>query len=102
MPKPGSSGSARNRRGYSLSLRLLIDADTQDRILVRLLRNAGHDVLTASEAGLRIATDLAIFETARSESRMMLTRNIEHFQALHEAQPDHPGILGIYESDTRR
>jgi len=85
-----------------LSLRLLVDADTQADDLVRLLREAGNDILTANEAGLRTATDQIIFEHAHRESRQLLTRNVNDFRLLHGANPHHSGILAICEDQDRR
>ena len=80
-----------------MSLRLLIDEDTQARVLVAQLRAAGHDVLTAGEAGLEAKTDADVLAYARTEQRLLLTRNGADFQALHEDDPVHPGILVIYQ-----
>lgn len=79
-----------------MSLRLLVDEDTQSRRLVALLRQAGHDVLTANEAGLRGNADATVLEHARSEGRLVLTRNVGDFRELHEAGAPHAGIAGIF------
>jgi predicted nuclease of predicted toxin-antitoxin system len=80
-----------------LSLRLLVDEDTQARWLVNLLRSAGHDVLTVPEANLAAELDPTVLEYARREKRLLLTRNSEDFLALHHAHPQHAGILAIYQ-----
>lgn len=80
-----------------MSLRLLVDEDTQAKRLVKLLRGAGHDVLTVEEAGLEAHPDTQVLEHARRQNRMVLTRNCEDFRALHEAGPQHPGICAVYE-----
>ena len=90
------------RREWSLSLRILVDADTQDHSLVQLLRDAGHDVLTANEAGLRTAKDPEVFEFARQNNRIILTKNPDDYRTLHDAEPAHPGILGIHQYRLRR
>jgi predicted nuclease of predicted toxin-antitoxin system len=72
-----------------LSLRLLVDEDTQAKRLVKLLREAGHDVLTVEEAGLGAHPDMQVLEYARRENRIVLTRNCEDFRALHEAGTQH-------------
>ena len=74
-------------------MRLLMDEDSQGRILVRRLREAGHDVLTVKEAGLHAHSDPEVFALARTENRVLLTRNVKDFEALHEAHAVHPGIL---------
>lgn len=78
-------------------MRLLVDEDSQARTLVRLLREAGHDVLTVDEAGLRSLEDAAVMARAMSESRVLLTRNCGDFLALHQANEEHPGILAVYQ-----
>ena len=78
-----------------LPLRLLVDADTQDGLLVRLLRETGHDVLTANEAGLSDASDPDVLAYAIRESRTILTYNARDFRRLHQNDPEHFGILAI-------
>ena len=77
-------------------MKLLLDEDSQGRVVIRLLREAGHDVLTVSEAGLVARSDAEVFALAQQEGRVLLTRNIRDFLALHDAQPEHPGILGVH------
>ncbi|HLV81442.1 MAG TPA: DUF5615 family PIN-like protein [Chthonomonadaceae bacterium] len=79
-----------------MSLRLLVDEDTQARRLVDLLRSAGHDVLTVQQAGLNGEPDVRVLEYARQEVRILLTQNCDDFRALHRAHPEHPGILAIF------
>jgi len=81
-----------------LSLRLLVDEDTQARLLVRLLEQAGHDVLTVNDAGLMGKIDPLVLDFARQDHRILLTQNCDDFVALHEINPDHPGILAVYNS----
>jgi predicted nuclease of predicted toxin-antitoxin system len=75
---------------------LLIDEDTQNRLLVHLLRTSGHDVLTVNEVALMGEPDSVVLDFARENNRILLTRNCKDFQALHQANPNHFGILGIY------
>jgi hypothetical protein len=79
-----------------LTLPLLIDEDSLAKILVNLLLQAGHDVLTVNEAELSGQSDRTVFKYASSQGRLVLTRNYDDFQALHEENPIHPGILVIY------
>ncbi len=78
-------------------MRLLLDEDSQRRMVVRLLREVGHDVLTVGEAGLDAHSDLQVLALAKREQRVLLTRNVQHFLMLHEADPTHAGILGEYQ-----
>ncbi|MGL5808170.1 MAG: DUF5615 family PIN-like protein, partial [Xenococcaceae cyanobacterium] len=81
--------------------KLLIDEDSQDRLLVKLLREAAHDVITVNEAGLTSQPDKIVFDYAKTNNRVLLTYNCDDFQALHEANLIHSGILAIYRSSNR-
>ncbi len=76
---------------------MFIDEDSQAQRLVKLLRNAGHDVETVNEAGLSGFDDAVILEHARQEERLLLTQNCKDFEALHKANSNHPGILAVYQ-----
>jgi predicted nuclease of predicted toxin-antitoxin system len=75
---------------------LLVDEDSQAKTLVRLLREAGHDVLTAEAAGLNTLADPEVLGRAAAERRVLLTRNCADFLALN-ATIEHAGILAIYQ-----
>jgi predicted nuclease of predicted toxin-antitoxin system len=81
-----------------LTLRLLIDEDSQAKYLVNLLRNAGHDVITVNEADLMGKSDSIVLKYAISHGRILLTRNCEDFLNLHTVNPNHPGILAVYQN----
>ncbi|NJK48073.1 DUF5615 family PIN-like protein [Candidatus Gracilibacteria bacterium] len=80
-----------------MSLRLLIDEDSQAKRLVIFLKNAGHDVITVNEAELSGKFDDEVMDYARQNGRIVLTRNYDDFQELHNANPVHPGILVVYQ-----
>ena len=80
-----------------MSLKLLIDEDSQALPLVKTLRKAHHDVLTANEANLTGQPDNVVLEYATQNNRIVLTRNCRDFQALHNANPNHPGIFAVYQ-----
>lgn len=84
-----------------MSLELFIDEDSQDRLLVKLLKNAGHNVITVNEAELMGTTDLVVLDYARANNRVLLTYNCDDFEALHEANPNHAGIVVIYRDADR-
>ena len=67
-----------------MSLQLLIDEDSQDKRLVKLLRDAGHNVVTVNELELMGQPDSVIFASARNSNRLILTFNCDDFQFLHE------------------
>jgi len=82
-----------------LSLRLLIDEDSQAKPLVKMLREALHDVLTVNEAGLQGKIDSLVLDYARQDNRVLLTHNCDDFEELHEANSTHLGILAVYKND---
>lgn len=84
-----------------MSLKLLIDEDSQAKLLVIFLKRAGHDVLTPNEVGLGGFSDDVVLDYARSQGRLVLTHNCDDFEALHEVNPNHPGILVIYRDANR-
>ena len=63
--------------------------------VVEALRVLGHNVLTTYESGKagRAISDEAILAFAVDESRIMLTLNRRHFIRLHQATPDHSGMV---------
>ena len=78
-------------------MKLLIDEDSQGKLIVRLLRDAGHDVLTVGEALLESHVDEKILALAKREGRTLLTRNVHHFLILHNADQTHVGILAEHQ-----
>ncbi len=74
-------------------MKLLLDEDSQGRAFVRLMRDAGHDVQTVTEAGLSGSPDSGVLDYARKQGRTLLTRNGRDFLALHQGDSSHPGIL---------
>lgn len=79
-----------------MSLRLLIDEDTQDKILVTLLKQASHDVVTVNEVNLNGKIDSIVLDFARQENRIILTQNCDDYEALHDLNSEHSGIIAIY------
>jgi Domain of unknown function (DUF5615) len=58
-------------------LRLLLDADMSSHSLVRILEEAGHDVLAAGLRGeLKQLDDPILFAFAQGEQRIMITHNL--------------------------
>jgi predicted nuclease of predicted toxin-antitoxin system len=71
---------------------------------VEELRTLGHDVLTTVDAGKanRSIPDEDVLAYATSQRRILLTLNRKHFVQLHNATPDHPGIIVCtYDADFR-
>ena len=74
-------------------MRLLLDEDSQGKVFVRLLREAGHDVETVTAAGLSGNNDAAVLAFAKESGRVLITRNVRDFLTLHAANPEHHGVL---------
>ncbi len=63
--------------------------------VVEVLRQLGHDVLTAQEDGRRATPDPDILARAHALGRAVLTHNRRHFQRLHLQGAAHSGIVSI-------
>ncbi len=63
--------------------------------VVEALRELGHNLLTTYESGKagQAVSDEDILAFAIAESRIVLTLNRRHFFRLHQAMPDHRGII---------
>ena len=88
-------------------MRLYLDDDIASAVLVRALRQAGHDVQIPADAGLSGSSDPAHLTHAIREGRVTMTRNHEDFEELHllirQAQGAHPGIFAVRrDNDPRR
>lgn len=80
-----------------MSLQLLLDEDSQAKQLVNLLKEAGHNVITVKESNLMSKPDSIVLDFARQQKRILLTRNCDDFHNLHNSNPQHPGILAVYQ-----
>jgi hypothetical protein len=74
-------------------VKLLVDEDSQSKRLLALLREYGHDVVSASEMGLNGLPDRQVLLAAFEAGRVLLTRNPQDFLDLHEQEVEHAGIL---------
>jgi predicted nuclease of predicted toxin-antitoxin system len=88
-------------------MRIYIDEDLASGLMVKLLQNAGHDVLTPANTGLLGRADAVQLACAIRENRACLTRNYDDFEDLHlliaDAQGRHLGILVVRrENDSTR
>ena len=84
-----------------MSLRLYLDDCAYSKRLRDILRGEPYrdDVLTPVEAGLTGQADQVHFDFARSEQRIVVTKDPGDFEQLHRASPDHPGIFAIYQDN---
>ncbi len=80
-------------------MRLYVDDDSVNRLLVRLPKQAGHDVCLPSDVGLAGEHDATHLARAVTEDRVFLTHNNSDFEKLHNlvmtVGGHHPGILVV-------
>ena len=80
-------------------MRLNLDEDMVNALLVRLFERAGHDVETANSAGMLDRSDPVQLTHAIQGSRVCLSANYDDFEELHlliaASQGNHPGILVV-------
>jgi predicted nuclease of predicted toxin-antitoxin system len=80
-------------------MNLYVDDDSVDPLLIRLLRNAGHDVQVPAGVGRAGADDAVHFTHAVQQRRVVLTRNHGDFENLHNligaTGGHHPGVLVV-------
>ena len=82
---------------------MLLDEDSQGKLLLNLLLKAGHDVETVNQSGLRTASDERVFKYAREQNRLLLTHNCDDFAELAigllAQGGHHNGLLLVYGTD---
>jgi hypothetical protein len=87
-------------------VKLYLDDDSVDPLLVRLLRTAGHDVRLPGEIAQAGSHDAVHLRYAIREGRALLSGNHDDFAFLHdlilEAQGHHPGILVVRRDNNPR
>ena len=87
-------------------MRLYMDDDSTDAVLVRMLRNAGHDVRLPADVGLSGSPDPAHLRRSIHERRVLLSYNHRDFELLHdlvlEAAGHHPGIVIVRRENNPR
>jgi predicted nuclease of predicted toxin-antitoxin system len=80
-------------------MRLYLDDDSTSALLVRLLRQAGHDVRLPAEIGMSGAKDSVHLMRAVLEDRVCLTHNYDDFEDLHNlvlaVHGHYPGIVVV-------
>jgi hypothetical protein len=88
-------------------MKLYLDDDSTDALLIRLLLADGHDVQFPAQVGLAGEYDVTHFMHAIRTGRILLTYNHDDFKRLHElvllVAGHHPGILVVRrDNDPRR
>lgn len=78
-------------------MRLYLDDDSVDAVLVRMLRQAGYDVELPADVGHAGDADPVHLSHAIRSDRVLLSHNHRDFEKLHElvsvSGGHHPGIL---------
>ena len=88
-------------RRFKKKPRFLIDEDV-DADLADYLRDQGYNAISVVEAGLRGADDEAVWQRARSERRILVTRNGKHFSDDRRFPIDQsPGVAILGSQDKR-
>lgn len=88
-------------------MRIYLDDDSVDALLIALLRRAGHDVLLPADFGLSGDEDPVHFSQAIQENAVILSHNYEDFRLLHDflliGGGHHFGLLVVRkDNDSRR
>src|SRR5258708_2568270 len=88
-------------------MRLYLDEDSVNTLLIRLLRLAGHDVIIPTDVGKSGENDPVQLRVAILEQRTLLTGNNDDFEELHDllmaGQGHHFGIFVVCkENDSTR
>ena len=74
-------------------MRFIVDAQLPP-ALAKWLVSKGHDACAVREVGLRDAADPEIWERARVEGAIIVTKD-EDFPTMSAAQPDGPVVLWV-------
>ena len=78
-------------------MRLYLDDDSTNPVLIKLLRREAHDVLVPTDFNMSGAKDASHLCQAIREKAVLLSHNFDDFKLLHdlllEGQGHHSGIL---------
>jgi hypothetical protein len=78
-------------------MKLYLDDDSAEALLVALLRQAGHDVQIPADVGTLGQQDAVHLTHAVREDRVLLSRNHDDFEILHDlvmqVRGHHPGLF---------
>jgi Domain of unknown function (DUF5615) len=87
-------------------MRLYFDEDSIEHLLIRLLRNDGHDVELPTDSKLLGHPDAVQLTYAVQNSRVLVSRNHDDFADLHvlidATGGTHPGILIVCRENNPR
>jgi hypothetical protein len=82
-----------------VALSLYLDDCANSDLLADLLARAGHSVVRPTDVGTFGADGDVHFLYAQTRGLVVITKNPPDFQALHQADPKHPGIFAIYQDN---
>jgi hypothetical protein len=82
-----------------LSQKIYLDDCAHDKGLVRQLEQAGHQVVTPTQASTTGRADDVHFRYAIEHGLVLLTKNPDDFLELHDKDSSHPGILVVYQDN---
>src|SRR5262245_5782655 len=80
-------------------MKIYLDDDSANHLLIQLLKKDGHDVIAPADVGTSGVKDPIHFMFAIRNQRVLLTHNHADFRMLHElvllVGGHHPGILTV-------
>jgi hypothetical protein len=82
-----------------VALNLYIDDCANSDLLAHLLRRAGHTVVRPGDVGNSGVDDDVHFAYAAAQGLVLVTKDPDDFQLLHQQNPNHQGIFGIYQDN---
>jgi predicted nuclease of predicted toxin-antitoxin system len=82
-----------------VALNLYLDDCANSDLLADLLTRASHRVVRPADAGTAWADDDVHFAYAVANHLILITKNPGDFEALHQADPNHPGIFAVYQDN---
>ena len=84
-----------------MALNLYLDDCSNSDLLAGLLQQAGHQVVRPTDDGVGLdgADDQVHFGFAAANGYTLITKNPADFKALHDLDPRHSGILGVYQDN---
>jgi len=81
-------------------MRLYLDDDMDANVLIRVLQNEGHEVMSPRGVAMRGAEDEAHLRYAAAHQCAVVIANVRDFLVLHqmwqEEERQHAGILALY------
>jgi predicted nuclease of predicted toxin-antitoxin system len=87
-------------------MKIYLDDDSAEVLLVRLLQADGHDVVVPDQVGNRGIEDPAHFLYAIKDSRALLTRNHDDYVLLNDlvmgADGHHPDVLTVRKDNDKK